>query len=270
MDNVLNIGVDGWKCDGIDPLMIKLKPWPYTGTKKTNVIRYRKYATLYYGDFYNYTNSKRPGSLIMSRPVDTLLQKYYFRYSPKYVMFSGWVGDQDSSYTGFKDAITNMFHSAWKGYLNFGFDIGGYRGQEISKENYLREVQLGAMVPLMENGGNGRHFPWAFDEETCKIYRDFVKLHMSLLNFFLTAGTEAYKKGVSVMKPLATKQLRLALNYPDNWGYVLWKDILVYPVLNDASVVDINFPSGSNWVYYFNKSKTFKGGSTLEVMIPLS
>lgn len=163
MDQVLDIGLDGWKCDGTDPLLIRLTPWPYSGTSKTNIVSYRKYATLYYGDFYNYTNVKRPGSLIMSRPVDSILQTYYFGYSPKYVMFSGWVGDQDSSYIGFQDALSNMFHSAWKGYLNFGFDIGGYRGQNISKENYIREVQLGAMVPLMENGGNGKHFPWAFD-----------------------------------------------------------------------------------------------------------
>lgn len=64
-------------------------------------------------------------------------------------MFSGWVGDQDSSYDGLKYAMKNVFHSAWKGYLNFGFDIGGYRGQNISKNGFIRYSQVGALLPLM-------------------------------------------------------------------------------------------------------------------------
>jgi alpha-glucosidase (family GH31 glycosyl hydrolase) len=82
-----------------------------------------------------------------------------------------------------------MFHSAWKNYLNFGFDIGGYEGQTNTKGNFLRWVQLGAMVPLMENGGNGKHAPWLFDEETADIYKTFAVLHTDLMPFFLTAGT---------------------------------------------------------------------------------
>lgn len=85
----------------------------------------------------------------MSRPVDSLKNKAFLSYSPKYVMFSGWVGDQDSSAAGFEEAMVNILHSASKGYLNFGFDIGGYRGQNISKNIYLRWVQTGAFVPFM-------------------------------------------------------------------------------------------------------------------------
>ena len=52
MDKVLNIGVDGFKCDGADPLILLLKP-----PKKSSgtLITYRKYANLYYGNFYNHT-----------------------------------------------------------------------------------------------------------------------------------------------------------------------------------------------------------------------
>ena len=30
MDKVLNIGVDGFKCDGTDPLIVYLRPLPYS------------------------------------------------------------------------------------------------------------------------------------------------------------------------------------------------------------------------------------------------
>ena len=270
MDSVLDLGLDGWKCDGTDPLLILLRPWPYSGKRKSSLVRYREYATDYYADFYNYTQTKRPGSLIMSRPVDNLLNKYYFSYSPKYVMFSGWVGDQDSTYDGMRDAIRNMFHSAWKNYLNFGCDIGGYRDKNITKDLFVRYAQLGSMVPLMENGGDGKHFPWLFDEETVDIYRSFATLHTDMMPFFLTAGTEAYAKGASVMKPLATKQGRWGPNDPDNWGYTLWKDFLIYPITNDAGIAVIGFPAGSDWIYHFNNSKVFGGKSHIEAMFPLN
>lgn len=64
----------------------------------------------------------------MSRAVDSMIGDYFINFSPKYLMFSGWVGDQQGGYLGMKRAILNMFHSAWNNYLNFGCDIGGYDG----------------------------------------------------------------------------------------------------------------------------------------------
>lgn len=47
-------------------------------------------------------------------------------------MFSGWVGDQYNTAEGFQAAMTNVVHSASKGYLNFGFDIGGYKEKKAT------------------------------------------------------------------------------------------------------------------------------------------
>jgi alpha-glucosidase (family GH31 glycosyl hydrolase) len=162
MDKVLDMGFDGWKCDGTDPMVALIRPWPYSSHLK-RYISLHEYGHQYYGSFYNHTKSKNSDALIMARPVDSLKGLTYWAYAPKYVMFSGWVGDQDSSADGFYKAMLNIIHSASKGYLSFGFDIGGYRGQNISKAIYLRWVQTGALLPFMENGGNGKHQPWKFD-----------------------------------------------------------------------------------------------------------
>ena len=64
---VLELGIDGWKCDGTDPYIIELVA--PRGSK--GFLTYREYADAYYGDFFNYTRAKvGNGSLIMSRPVD--------------------------------------------------------------------------------------------------------------------------------------------------------------------------------------------------------
>jgi alpha-glucosidase len=191
----------------------------------------------------------------MARPVDSYHEIGYLAYAPKYVMFSGWVGDQNATSGGLGQALSNAMHSAWKGYLNFGFDIGGYRGNKdkVSKSVFLRWAQVGAMVPFMENGGNGLHEPWAFDKQTVEIYRKFVLLHHDLKSFFLTAGTEAYAKGKSVIEPLATKQGNIAFTLIDSYAYKLWETFLVFPILEDNNIADMKVPEG-NWIYYFNHS----------------
>lgn len=202
MDRVINMGFDGWKCDGTDPMIELLRPMPYS-SKLKRYVAYRQYSNEYYGTFYNYTKSKNPETLIMARPVDSYQSKLYLGYAPKYVMFSGWVGDQHNTVEGFKIAMTNIIHSASRGYLNFGFDIGGYKASQPSQKwLYLRWVQVGALLPFMENGGGGDHQPWKFDSQTIDIYRKFVLLHYDLKQYFLTTATAAYSKGKSTLQPL--------------------------------------------------------------------
>ena len=73
------------------------------------------------------------------------------------------------------------------GYVNFGSDIGGYRSDSTglgrTKELLIRWAQLGAFSPLMENGGNKEHRPWAFDNETLEIYKQlsYIKTYTSFI-----------------------------------------------------------------------------------------
>ena len=154
----------------------------------------------------------------------------------------------------------NILKSAWSGYLNYGFDIGGYRGQNISKAIFLRWVQTGALLPFMENGGNGKHRPWVFDEETVAIYRKFVNIHYQLRPHFLTTGATKYKLKQSALTPLASKIPQDSSRLPDSYGYLLGDDILVFPIFQENGQAEIKFPTQSNWVYFFNTAKVFPGG----------
>jgi hypothetical protein len=99
-------------------------------------LTYRDYANYYYRDFFYYTREKRGDiGLIMSRPVDCQLDKIASLctpYSPRDVMLSGWVGDDDATFNGLRGCMRKAIFSAWDGYTNYGCDIGGYRGQDES------------------------------------------------------------------------------------------------------------------------------------------
>ncbi len=158
MDNLLDLGIDGWKVDGTDPYIIEeIAPRCFGG----KYITYREYADSYYGDFFNYTRAKLGNDrLIMSRPVDSQ-GPIYLSFSPRYLLYAGWVGDLDGNWEGLNEGITRMRKSSQAGYVNFGSDIAGYKlNGERELTLYVRWFQMGAFCPLMENGGGGNHEPW--------------------------------------------------------------------------------------------------------------
>lgn len=233
MAGPLSAGVDGWKVDGIDPFIVEVlgptsragpitlqqyqnwtagtseqaTPQPTTTTPLTLAPTRRRmrrpfWLSAQYGHFFNHTRAVRgPSALIWSRPVDSypiaLNISAFLTFSPKYVMFSGWVGDQDPTFAGLRDALVNIFASAWNNCMyqtpsatthpplaltrlqsrpsrpnlspepdtNFGSDTGGYRGASPPRtsEEFLRWAQTNAFLPLFENGGDDDHTPWWFD-----------------------------------------------------------------------------------------------------------
>jgi hypothetical protein len=77
-------------------------------------------------------------------------------------------------------------------------------------------------------------------------------LHYDLRSFFLTAGTQAYAKGVSVIEPLAKRQPFITEKLLENYGYILWHTFLVFPILNLNGIADMIV--SSPWIYYFDHS----------------
>jgi len=181
------------------------------------------------------------------------------KFSPRDVVFAGWVGDQTPTFYGLIAALKNIMYSAWADYVNFGSDIGGYLSGsgERNKTVFIRWAQLGAFLPVMENGGNKEHRPWKFDNnnETLDIYRKFVHIHTELSPYFLSAGTEAFEKGTSVLFP---NENRFAISIKD-FGYRLYEDIFVTPVTSENNNLQVNFP-GTNkeqWVDWWDHTRIY-------------
>ena len=49
---------------------------------------------------------------------------------------------------------------------------------------------------------------------------------------------------------------------PSTYNYLLGDNILVAPIISNTSAVKITFPAGSSWVYWWNHSLVYAGGST--------
>ena len=167
----------------------------------------------------------------MSRPVDDDLD-----FSPRDVVYMGWVGDEDGTYKGLQTALRFMLESGRRGYVGFGSDIGGYRADPNAgslgrtKELFLRWTAVGALSSYMENGGQGEHFPWNFDDEIVDIYRSWVNLHYKLVPYLYSEGTKvAIGKNGTLMKPCRDFEGKLLQSY------FLGPNMYVVPVPRDPT-----------------------------------
>lgn len=265
MDKTLDLGIDGWKCDGTDFSALSA---PYSPGKGGTVSRL-EYSHAYYRLFHEYTRQRLGNDrVITARPIDNYgfdIGSDFAAFAPKDITYSGWVGDQDATFDGLKAALNNMYHSAQYGYLSFGSDIGGYREDGNyppnmrQKELFVRWAQMGAFSPIMENGGGGEHRPWMFDEQTVNIYRKLVKLrHGCLIPYFMAQAEAAFNSGVSMMT---------FFNKTD-YSYLLGTDIFVAPFLAEGTDITVNFPAGSRWVYLYDESLIYDGGTSSNLSVP--
>lgn len=153
-----------------------------------------------------------------------------------------------------------MFHSAWDNYLNFGSDTGGYRGGNHTKEVFLRWSQVSTFTPLFENGGEGTHAPWLFDEATVVIYRKLVIIHEELAPYFQSWAVKRYESVESMMKPMASYTVLT----PDSWNYLMGPDIFVCPIvasINISGTRTVDFPKGDDWINWWTNT-SYAGGSS--------
>lgn len=203
----------------------------------------------------------------MARAIDNFEDFNFLKYAPRDVLFSGWVGDHVGNWQGIRNALDNIIHSAWNNYLNFGVNIGGSISEEeeielvTDKKVFIRWFQLASFLPIMQNGGQGEHRPWKFDENVLSIYRLFTILHENLRPYFMSAGVECFNKKISVIKPLAH---RIPYGTPSSYDYLLHNDIFVSPFVQDRTIKSIKFPAKDQWVYWFNWEIIFKGGQVVD------
>jgi alpha-glucosidase (family GH31 glycosyl hydrolase) len=255
----LGHGIDGWKVDGIDPVLLQL----IIPRGQRGVLQFREYTDMYYRDFFYYSRQSRgKHTLIMARPWERYGIINY-KFAPRDVVYAGWVGDQDGNFEGLKVALISFFHSAWDNYVNFGSDIGGYRSEPTphgrEKILFIRWAQLGAFNSLMENGGGKEHRPWMFDQETSDIYKRFTVIHHELIPYVHSAGAIAWERNTSVMFPIA----KYTPFIPDSWDYMFWRDIYVQPMVDNRTEVTVKFPAGNDWIDWWNGQR-HAGGSVIE------
>ena len=194
------------------------------------------------------------------------------------VIMGNVVNIANGGYQGIKDTASHRYSIQWTGdifcdgnslarevaslvraslncipYINS--DCGGHLGNP-DKEQFIRWMQFGTLSPVFRphctNVVKRTRDPWAYDEETLSIVREYNLLRYRLLPVLYRAAHESYQEGAPLCRPLSW-------NYPDDRrartqrSYMLGENILVQPVAGippSDSVSKKNFVGPVKATYY--------------------
>lgn len=122
------------------------------------------------------------------------------------------------------------------GFFYCGGDVGGFGG-DASPELCIRWTQLGCFTPLFRNHstkGSRQQEPWAFDEESMSIMRNFIQLRYALLPY-------AYSEFLTSVRDLSPYISPLFLHFGDEAvkevedQFMYGHSLMVAPILTQNS-----------------------------------
>lgn len=265
LDRGLAYGADGWKVDGTDFQLRELGDRVLTASGPK---RPHEYSAAMYAFFHEYTRDRLGAQrgAILARPFADDGEPAF--YAPLESNPAGWVGDQEHDWEGLRDALFEVLVSGRAGYPVVGSDIGGLKGEPIEPELLVRWTQLGALLPLMENGGRDEHRPWRFGPEVLRVYREFAALHHGLVPYFYHHAIEAHRSGTAVVQPLAGTALAHSTEAGGDWRYRLGDAFLVDPIREPVRTRTVRLPTGP-WLEWFDLAREHAGDSEIELDVPL-
>ena len=151
-------------------------------------------------------------------------------------------------------------------------DIGGFLGNKIDDELFIRWVQFGCLSPMMRlHSNHGVREPWNYSEEALAISRDFMRLRQRLMPYIYSCSAEVTETGMPLCRPLYLHWPEEEEAYSFGHEYMFGPSMLFAPVTRPGGRlpvdVEVYFPPGI-W-YDFFTGESYAGPSMLNQSIPL-
>ena len=152
-------------------------------------------------------------------------------------------------------------------------DIGGFHGDKIEDELYVRWVQFGAFSPFLRMHSNhGRRLPWEYGEDNAKLAGDAFRMRYRLSHtstrHTASCAIPRFRRVVRCM--FSTRVFgQVAYEFPYEYHY--GSELLVAPVFshteNGASLVPVYLPAGI-W-HDFTTGRIYDGNKTMVYAAPI-
>lgn len=260
--NMIGIGLSGWMADYGEYFPVDAVV--YSG--EFGELLHNKFPALWAQLNYEAVKeSKRDDIVYFMRSGYTGSAKY----TPLY-----WNGDQLVNWSkddGLASVIPATLSLGLSGVALVHSDIGGYTtlAKNVpdlvrtvrSKELFLRWTELSVFTPVMRtHEGNWPDENWQFDsdEETIEHFVSMTELHRKLKSVFLKYIDEYCKTGLPIIRPLFLHYDEPRC-YTEQYEFLLGRDILVAPVLNQRVQELTVYLPDDQWIHYWT-GKEYHGG----------
>ncbi len=173
-----------------------------------------------------------------------------------------WTGDVNRTWGGLMPQPEISLQMGLQGLAYMHSDLGGFAGDLVDDELYVRWMQYGVFQPVYRPHAQDDvpSEPVFRSEEAMNLSRKAIELRYRLMPYIYTAAFQNSQTGMPFMRPLFFEE-------PDNFEihrvtgtYLFGDDILVAPVLRQGERrVEAHMPATANW-YDFYTGEKYKGG----------
>ena len=174
-----------------------------------------------------------------------------------------WSGDVNRSWGGLKGQTEISLQMGMQGLAYMHSDLGGFAGNNLDDELYVRWLQYGVFQPgfrphAQEDVPSEPVFrsSWAKD-----LARKAIELRYQLIPYQYTLAFDNEQYGLPFMRPLFFEEPENRTLLAKSDGYLWGSNFLIYPITEpNQQTKEVYFPKGS-WWFDFYSGKMFKGGT---------
>jgi len=173
-----------------------------------------------------------------------------------------WTGDVNRSWGGLMPQPEISLQMGLQGLAYMHSDLGGFAGNLVDDELYVRWMQYGVFQPVYRPHAQEEvpSEPVFRSKEAIQLSKKAIELRYQLMPYIYTAAFQNSQTGLPFMRPLFFEEPDNFEIYRVSGTYLFGDDILVAPVLRQGErEVEAHMPQTANW-YDFYTGEKYRGG----------
>lgn len=233
LERLMDQGIDAFKTDFGERVPTEGVVW-HDGSDPRKMHNY--YAKLYNGAVFRALRERRGDgeAIVFARSATAGCQQFPVH----------WGGDSFASYASMAESLRGGLSLAMSGFGYWSHDIGGFEGTP-EPGLFKRWLAFGLLSSHSRlHGSDSVRVPWAFDQESVDVAREFTKLKMRLMPYLAGAAAQAHAEGTPMMRPMVLEFPQDRGGYDADCQYMLGDSLLVAPVFADDGGVQYYLPEG--------------------------
>jgi alpha-D-xyloside xylohydrolase len=177
-----------------------------------------------------------------------------------------WGGDPVCTFSAMAGTLRAALSYGLSGVPFWSHDIGGFAGTP-SEKVFIRWAQFGLLSSHARTHGTTPREPWEFGEQALETFRRYTRLRYQLMPYIHHAATEAAEKAWPLMRAMFLEFPNDPTTFTLDTQYMFGSDLLIAPVMNEQSHVEVYLPAG-RWHNYW-KQEIIEGPTWIRKTVPL-
>lgn len=180
-----------------------------------------------------------------------------------------WSGDVNRTWGGLQSQPEIALQMGMQGLAYMHSDLGGFAGDNLDDELYVRWLQYGVFNPIFRpHAQEGVPSEPVFRSEKAKaLAKEAIELRYKFLPYNYNLMYENHTYGKPLMRPLFFEEASNYQLFNYSKTYLWGNDILVSPVLEASKIEqEVYFPKDNVWFDFYTDQK-IKGGQTKTVQL---